>query len=513
MFVPRWLVLSLMVAVASVGGWLVHGLATNGFSLMPDASESAGANDAAPLNLNVDGGDPKPVINLTVNTPGSSSGQLVGRAGSQGRGGVSSAAMMSRSTGSGQNPVHLTVQAASPGAGGGYGAAGADESYVSNDSRITVNGNNIVVASDGSIVFQGDNGSLNGNTGHSSDGGTIAIDNNGSTISTGGASSGTSTGGPSGNTTGTTPEPDVAAGDESAPVVTAPPVVVPPASAANQTATFASSKAPTKQANAGSPTGARAAAPDAGLHAAGTTEAASAQPVAKIRSAVTEQAAAKVQPAGQLSAKATPAGGGLSGGAALLNIPGRSISISGYEDHSITVDGNDQIILYDDSNVFINRNGQVNANTGDTDSSGLNVVDATDSVVRSGNSGDGEGSGEDDEEEEDEDEAAAPIRAFSAMPSSTPKVKSKISPLSAGASLQASAALSAKSHGSVDDEDTATTADGDDVLVIGGDGYDDLAIRSTGNRNTVVYDDSNLVIGGVGGVNAQIGDSDTGERS
>ena len=70
---------------------------------------------------------------------------------------------------------------------------------------------------------------------------------------------------------------------------------------------------------------------------------------------------------------------------------GRSIAVSGFEDHSVSVIGDDQIVTYDDSNVFVARNGQINANTGDTDSSGLNAVDVIGSRVRSGNSGDGEG--------------------------------------------------------------------------------------------------------------------------
>ena len=47
-------------------------------------------------------------------------------------------------------------------------------------------------------------------------------------------------------------------------------------------------------------------------------------------------------------------------------------------------------------------------------------------------------------------------------------------------------------------------------VVVGADGYEDVSIRSRGNRNLVTYDDSNLVVGGTGDGNAQIGDSDTG---
>ena len=47
-------------------------------------------------------------------------------------------------------------------------------------------------------------------------------------------------------------------------------------------------------------------------------------------------------------------------------------------------------------------------------------------------------------------------------------------------------------------------------LTVGGDGIDDLSERVDGNCNVSTYDDSNVVIGGSGAVNAQIGDSDTG---
>src|SRR6185436_15348730 len=47
-------------------------------------------------------------------------------------------------------------------------------------------------------------------------------------------------------------------------------------------------------------------------------------------------------------------------------------------------------------------------------------------------------------------------------------------------------------------------------LVVGGDGIDDLSERVDGNFNVSSYDDSNVVIGGTGDANLQIGDSDTG---
>lgn len=162
---------------------------------------------------------------------------------------------------------------------------------------------------------------------------------------------------------------------------------------------------------------------------------------------------------------------------------GRTAAVSGFEDHSVSVIGDDQIVTYDDSNVFVDRDGQINANTGDTDSSGLNAVDVVDSRVRAGNSGDAEGDGED---EEVEDEEAAEVE---------------------GATRAARSA--GTGHATVTDEG-ASSATGPGALVIGADGYDDVSVRSRGDRNLVTYDDSNVVVGGTGGVNAQIGDSDTG---
>ncbi|MFD7026155.1 hypothetical protein [Promicromonospora sukumoe] len=185
-------------------------------------------------------------------------------------------------------------------------------------------------------------------------------------------------------------------------------------------------------------------------------------------------------------------GGLFSGGA-----PGRSLAISGFEDHSVSVVGSDQVVTYDDSNVFLARDGRINANTGDTDSSGLNTVDVTGSVVRSGNSGDAEDvegdddAGEDEEDsEEGEDQEEDDEPAGPAVPVTGPPV-------------------TGTSHATVTDEG-ASSATGDGALVIGADGFDDVSIRSRGDGNVVTYDDSNVVIGGSGPVNTQIGDSDTG---
>ena len=62
---------------------------------------------------------------------------------------------------------------------------------------------------------------------------------------------------------------------------------------------------------------------------------------------------------------------------------------------------------------------------------------------------------------------------------------------------------------SVADINGISTATGDDSLVIGGDGIDDNGVRVHGDRNVATYDDGNVAVGGIGDVNAQIGDSDT----
>jgi hypothetical protein len=107
------------------------------------------------------------------------------------------------------------------------------------------------------------------------------------------------------------------------------------------------------------------------------------------------------------------------------------------------------------------------------------------SFVRSGDSADAP-PGEEPEEPEDPEEELAPVAALAA----------------GGRAAQGSAAVT--------DDDGGTSADGHNPLVVGGDGYDDLGIRSSGNRNIVTYDDSNVVVGGTGGAMSQIGDADTG---
>jgi hypothetical protein len=59
-------------------------------------------------------------------------------------------------------------------------------------------------------------------------------------------------------------------------------------------------------------------------------------------------------------------------------------------------------------------------------------------------------------------------------------------------------------------DDGTTLASGADALVIGADGYDDDDNRAAGEGIIIVRDDGNVVLGGTGDVNGQIGDSEQG---
>ncbi|MFC4048791.1 hypothetical protein ACFOY4_03765 [Actinomadura syzygii] len=168
---------------------------------------------------------------------------------------------------------------------------------------------------------------------------------------------------------------------------------------------------------------------------------------------------------------------------------GQSTAISGYEDHSVNVSGEDQIAVYDDSNLFVNRNGRLNANTGDTDSSGLNAVDVTGSTVKSGDHNE---DGEDGDENSDDNARRADPR-----------------PTVAPVALPAAPATPKGQTSSKVTDDGESNATGKNSLTIGADGYDNLGTTVHGKRNIATYDDSNVVTGGTGDVNAQIGDSDT----
>ncbi|MCW2762908.1 MAG: hypothetical protein JWR85_3109 [Marmoricola sp.] len=195
----------------------------------------------------------------------------------------------------------------------------------------------------------------------------------------------------------------------------------------------------------------------------------------------------------------------------------RGTAVSGFEDHSVSVLGDDQIVTYDDSNVFIDRKGLINANTGDTDSSGLNAVDVGGSTVRAGNSGDSEGGGGEEAEEEatglppaPSDERKLPDRgATSRTTAPTPAGTDEGDAEQGGGGSAGVRSGRGQSSGTVTDEG-ASIATGKNAFVVGADGVDDVSIRSHGRNDIVTYDDSNVAIDGEGQVNAQIGDSDTG---
>ena len=155
----------------------------------------------------------------------------------------------------------------------------------------------------------------------------------------------------------------------------------------------------------------------------------------------------------------------------------RATAIAGYDVRSIGVDGNENLVTYNDSNLFFHRIGTLNGNTGNTDTSGLNVVDATRSSVRSGNSW-------------------ASVHA----PVVSTATRSGVIELPTNG---ASASVTDGNGG-------VATATGDDTLVIGGHGVDDRGVTVYGNRNAVTYDDGNATVGGTGDANSQIGDSANG---
>lgn len=160
----------------------------------------------------------------------------------------------------------------------------------------------------------------------------------------------------------------------------------------------------------------------------------------------------------------------------------RAIGIAGYKIHSVDIGGNDNFATYHDSALFYQRNGMVNGNTGDTYTSGLNVVDSIGSRVRSGASGN-----------------------FGQAPPPAP-----FNPAGLG-SASRSGALATPPTGnasvSIADINGISTATGQESVVIGGDGFSDFGVRTRGDRNAVTYDDGQAAIGGTGNVNAQIGDS------
>jgi hypothetical protein len=260
----------------------------------------------------------------------------------------------------------------------------------------------------------------------------------------------------------------------------------------------------------------------------------------------------------------------------------RGVSFSEWESYRTDLAGRNIIATTDDSNVFVNRIGKLNGNTGDTDASGLNITDATDSVIRgtesadeapyqtiaqaivdiatahrtdlqdlAGSESDDDGDANDPDPGANEEDApatptspsvsgsdavgdtdtgdAAPPPAAAGTPDAAPAPVSA-APVATAANVETDAggggdsanegydfpyvtwinAISANAASAVHTDEGTTLASGQDALVVGGDGYDDDDNRVAGENIVITRDDGNVVLGGAGDVNAQIGDSEQG---
>jgi len=252
----------------------------------------------------------------------------------------------------------------------------------------------------------------------------------------------------------------------------------------------------------------------------------------------------------------------------------RGVAFSEWESYRTDVAGRNIIVTTDDSNLWKDRNGKLNGNTGDTDASGLNVTDAVDSVIRgtesadeapyqtmaqalvdlaTGNSTFPPSSSEDDANTADssgtpEDGPPVPVFGGDGGPLGDPVLTSDgpvTGPTTATGSKRttpnamASVVPTARATGGSDDgggalgfdfpydrwvrdfsrsttasaihtDDGTTLASGQDAVVVGGDGYDDDDNRVAGENLVVTRDDGNIVLGGTGDSNSQIGDSEQG---
>jgi hypothetical protein len=269
----------------------------------------------------------------------------------------------------------------------------------------------------------------------------------------------------------------------------------------------------------------------------------------------------------------------------------RGVAISEWESYRTDVAGKNILVTTDDSNVFRDRDGKLNGNTGDTDASGLNVTDATDAVIFGTESADeapyqtvaqalvdiltgssqtdDPGSGDDSDDDGDandpdpganpediartaataatsetggsgSDELAntdtgdpratlATMQTASAVPvataaviapdpsDETPDEDDEDVDDDAGGSAEFDFPyvewvnqISSDSSSAIHTDEGTTLASGADALVIGGDGFDDDDNRAAGENIVIARDDSHIVLGGTGDVNAQIGDSEQG---
>jgi len=480
MYIPRPVIFAFLIAISAVAGWVLNGVLEGEapVALASDVQETPQqpSPQAGTTSIFLPEQAP-PTIQLTIVTPPSgapatntvarqaspsagASGQPAvatpGRTTAQpGAGATSQVGPSQTASGAthGTGTVSLAPRATSPG--------GAVSLQITPETAITGIGEHIVIAYDGSIVYVGDNGQLTANTGDASMGGIVALDAESSSLSSS----------------------------------YAPPVLI---------------------AGPGQIAG---AAPGAGTSTASST-----------------------------AAPGVVAGGSYAGlpsdvsplvSAFSLYTKDRTADIAGFEDHSVLVRGLANVVTYDDSNVFVNRDGKINANTGDTDSAGLNAVAVLRSIVSAGPHCD-DGC---DDESIIQAEAGVFDEGDVAIDGDGHVVWAPDAPAESPSDDDSDDDSVPEDNGDDEDSEGDESPDGDvsdpeepeetreeadstrpaadtgvdpvgtpaaGSLTVGGDGIDDLSLRVDGVGNVSSYDDSNVVVGGTGDVNAQIGDSDTG---
>ena len=483
MLIPRPVIVAFLIAVSVVAGWLLSSAlqgeipTVHAREVLTDSSQPTAAPPA--MNVYLPAQEPPtitmpaqapPTVNVTIvnvpsetNAPTAESAQAPNQASpATGR---SPARQGSSGTLSGvpSQTGSVTPRATETVAPGPRATSPLDGLVLqlTPEVGITGIGEHIVIAYDGSIVYVGDDGSLTANTGDAALGGTVALDAQSSSLSSNYA-------------------PDV--------------LVAGPGQVAG-------------------------AASSPGMAGVSTT---SAQGV--ISGGSYADVPSNISPLASAFA---------------LYTANRTADVAGFEDHSVLVRGLSNIVTYDDSNVFMNRDGKINANTGDTDSAGLNAIAVLRSTVSAGPHCD---DGCDDEsiiQAEagvfDEGDVAIDgngnvVWAPDAPNESPTDDDSQDDSLPQDNGDDDDSAGDESPDGDVSDpEEPAETRDeadttrpdadtgvdpvgtpADGSLTVGGDGIDDLSERVDGVGNVATYDDSNVVIGGAGNVNAQIGDSDTG---
>lgn len=494
MFISRSVIFAFLIAVSAGGGWLLnsalHGETASSPATEVVATSETGQPAIAPPAANVYLPEQAPpTIHLTIVTPSgertdgtSATLSTVAPTGALApQTSIATAVDVGRASGPVSIPGRPTAQPSSDTSSSGGSpqigssvrrvAATGSPHLTSSDEGVVLHltpevavtgiGENIVIAYDGSIVYVGDDGELTANTGDAALGGAIALDAQSSTLSS-------------------SYDPNV--------------LVAGPGQIAGA--------AP----NSGTAGGPSIAGP--GVVAGGSYS----------------QVPSDVSPLASAFA---------------LYTQNRTADIAGFEDHSVLTRGVGNIVTYDDSNVFMDRDGKINANTGDTDSAGLNAVAVVRSIVTAGPHCD---DGCDDEsiiqaEAGVFDEGDVAIDGHGNVvwaPDATDE-----SPVDDDSEDDSLPADNGDDDDSEDDEspdgdvsdpaepaETREEADStrlaagtgvdpvyapaDGSLTVGGDGIDDLSLRVDGFGNVASYDDSNVVVGGAGDVNAQIGDSDTG---